>query len=843
LVGCRGPYSHGDDMIKIYEFITAHGVLSSAHKDELRGKRGFSDEIITKHRFFSGGKYLLDLEKDLVAGFMREDLLACGVCIDNGKNLTISPILLEERVVIPYLNAGGNAYFIRPHKLGLSGVPVEIFCPAWDVGRSIIITEGEFKAVAAVQLGFHAIAIPGISSFSKEHFPRLVKFLSEANIKDICIMFDNEVKDDPHYPNYKENPNDRHDTSFYAYFMTKELDREGFRTQVGILPDSWRILGKSDIDGALAQGKTHEDLASVITFSKPAKQYIEDLPKEAQSVIRRKMSLKYFKSHIRKEFGKYVATRRRGKTEWDEEISNFTMKIIATHSTAEGIIREVQFTNEFGEHSSFFAIAADDMVGAEGFSKFCYRMGHFIWHGTSDDLVHIWEGLFLEDDGRNIIEPDHIGWIESEKLWVFGNVALDREGKELRPDKNHIFWMEKKGIKPIPLGITSGKMQISEGIPYVSLTPCDIKEIKQRLSDTIGEIEAAKCLGWASAIPYLEDIFDAYGCYPFLFITGRTGSGKSTIAEWITCLFGIEDAGKSLSQTTVVAIQRSLGYYSSLPVFLDEFRNTSDIAFKTGFLRNVYNRQSSGKGIKSNFGIREAKVRGTLIIAGEETPNDNAILNRSILIEVIKKNRITNHYEWFQKNKAKFSWHIFNIIKNKQSQQKDFMRILNEAKEYLTHNSGVDDRTAVNHAVICAGHALAFGEKDTDFADMIIQEAKKTNVEFQRDNIIHTFIKDLQVMVHSGVLKDKYWLIEDGKIYLYFEGLYNVWSADARKRGLDPFKATSVRGYFKEEDGFLEMSAKKRIGGFPRNCVVFSEEGCGENIRDLIEEKREDAVV
>ena len=95
-------------------------------------------------------------------------------------------------------------------------------------------------------------------------------------------------------------------------------------------------------------------------------------------------------------------------------------------------------------------------------------------------------------------------------------------------------------------------------------------------------------------------------------------------------------------------------------------------------------------------------------------------------------------------------------------------------------------------------------------------------------------------MVHGGTLKDRHWLVEDNKIYLYFEGLYNIWAMDARKRGIDPFKPSSVRGYFKEEDGFLEMSAKKRIGGFPRNCVVFDYDTCGETIKDLIEEKRDE---
>jgi len=830
--------------MKIYEFITAHGILSEIHKKELKEKRGFTDETIAKNRFFSGGDYLLKLEQELQATFPEEALIESGVfCVPSGSSKAqISTILLEDRIIIPYLNKAGEAYHLRPHKLGLSGVPIEIYCSQGSIERDVIITEGEFKAVAAMQLGCPAIAIPGISSFSDQHFPRLLKFLSDNKIRNICIIFDNECKDNPRFKNYKENPADRHDTEFYAFFMARELEKEGFRAQVGVLPESWRVEGKADIDGALAQGKTKEDLSLVITSSRTWKYYLEELSKEAQTIIQRKMKRKYYKSHIRTEFGKYVATRRRGKTEWEDIISNFTLKIIATHQTSEGMIREVQFTNEYGEFSSCFAINPEDMGGAEGFTTFCYSHGNFIWRGTKEDLANIWEGLFLEDDGRHIIEPDHIGWVEEEKMWVFGNIAIDKEGKELRPDKNHIFWLEKKGIKPIPLGVTSGKNQISEGIPYVSTVPCNIEEIKVKLSDTIGKIEATKIMGWASAIPFVEDIYDTYGCFPFLFITGRTGSGKSTIAEWITHFFGIEDAGKTLSQTTVVAIQRSLGYYSSLPVFLDEFRNTSDIVYKTGFLRNVYNRQSSGKGIKSNFGIREAKVRGTLIIAGEETPNDNAILNRSILIEIIKKNRITNHYDWFQRNKSKFSWHIVNIIKNKKQHKEIFMRILNEARDYLTISAGVDDRTAINHAVICAGHAITFGEKDIEFAEMIATEARQTNTQYQQDNLISVFINDLQALAHRGEISGKYWSIEEGKIYLYFEALYNIWAADYRKRGNDPFKSSSLRGYFKEEPGFLSLSTRKRINGFPRTCVVLDYESCGENFKDLVDEKSVQAV-
>lgn len=826
-------------MINIYNYILAKGILTLEHQEELHVKRGLSYESIKNNKFISGGKYLLEIETELIAKFSQELLLESGVCINNGKGLTITPILLQNKIIIPYFR-GEDCILLRPHKLGLKGTSCEIYKPYGEINRDCIITEGEFKAAAGQQLGVSTIAIPGISSFSEQYFPKLVEFLNNYQVKNICIIFDNECKDNPAYKNYKENPSDRHDTEFYAFYMAKMLDKEGFRTQVGIIPDSWRINGKIDLDGMLALGKTKQDLSNIIINSESPKQYFESLSKEVQHIINRKMKRKYFRSHIRIEFGKYVALRKRGKTEWDEIISNFTIKILATHETQEGIIREIQFTNEFGESFPCKAITAEDMGGSDGFTCFCYSHGNFTWRGTKEDLANIWEGLFLEDDGRHIIEPDHVGYLESENLWLFGNVAISNDGlKELRCDKNHIFWLDKKGIKPVSLGVTSGKTEISEGIPYLSSTEVSIQEIKEKLSATIGEIEACKCIGWCNAVAYMETVFNNYGCFPFLFITGRTGSGKSTVAEWLNCFFGIEEAGKSISQTTTVATQRALAYYSNLPVFLDEYRNTDDIIRKTGFLRNVYNRQSSGKGIKSSFGIREAKVRGTLIIAGEETPNDNAILNRSILIEIIKKNRMCNHYDWFMKNKNKFSYHLYNILRRRD--EKFFEKVLLEARNYLVQHCGIDDRTAVNHAAITAGYAISFGEQDQKFAASIILEAKKTNTEYQKDNLINQFVSDLQVLVSKGDIKQEdYFMSEDEKIYIYFQGLYNIWASDCKKRGKEVFKESSLRGYFKEEESFIGYPIKKRIKGFSRNCIVLSEDLINEDILDLVSLKEVD---
>lgn len=826
--------------MNIYSFILSKAYLTDQHRSELKTKRGFTDDTITKCKFVSGGEYLLALEAKLLQTFTHEDLISSGVFISTGKGEQLNPILTENRIIIPYLSKTGDPVYLRPHKLGLGGVPLEVYQEANLSEQNIILTEGEFKAAAAVQMGFCAIAVPGISSFSGENLQRLIALLNDNKVRRVTIMFDNEVKDDPRFKDrYKENPAHRYDTQFYAYFMAKELDREKFDTRVAWLPDGWRVNGKIDIDGALAQGKTRDDIARVIRDAKTHTEFLNDLPGEAKNICLRKNKMKQFRSHIRVEFGHYVATRRRSKSEWDEIISNFTLKLIATHQTQEGMIREIQFANEFGQTFRTFSIDPEHMAGPEGFTVFCLNHGNFIWRGNKEDLATIWEQEFLNDDGRHILEPDRIGWIEDEKVWLFGNVAITAEGKEIRPDKNHVFWFEKRGLKPVSLGIANGKVQVSEGIPYLDLTSQNpIYEMRTRLAESIGVNEAALCIGWITAVLFLEEVFELYRCFPFLFLTGKRGCGKSTVGEWLMDAFGLENAGKMASDTTQVGLQRYLSYYSSLPVFVDEYRNTKQITMKNGFLRNAYNRQSAGKGIKANFGVREARIRGTLLISGEETPEDNALLTRCILVVLSERSRLQNHFAWFMANRMKFAAHTIDILRRKKDLTDKFIQTLNKAKAYFVAQ-GANDRTAINYAVVAAGYVTVFGDQgEGAFEQWITRETLRVQTEYHNEQAINQFLDDLVAMRTRGLINHKYWLVDDTGIYLYFHGLYSAWSQEYRKtHGDNPFKASAIRDYLKEEDGFLALDARKRIDGIQQRCVQFDREKAPEAIRSLVDEE------
>lgn len=845
-------------MKEIYEYITAAGKLLDQHKQELREKRGFGDALVKEMRLFSGGPHNGHLEAELTEKFKEQDLLSSSIFIfdEKQKKATINPILLRETnrvdgkdvsgIIIPYLDSEGKSYLIRPHKLGLKSVPAEIYqeLNLKDEPGEIIVTEGEFKAIASQSMGIPTVAIPGIQSFVDTKFPQMVEFLKKKKVKSIVIIFDNEVKNDPAIAHrYKEEPSKRYDTQFYAYHMADKLEKAGFETRVGVLPDAWREDGKIDIDGAMKAGKGRGDIMRVMYDAVPRNEFLRDLEPEAKQVVLKKRAQKFVKGHITKEFNCYVAMRTRGKNSYPERVSNFVIKVVATHDTPEGIKRELEFVNEFGSRSSSFTIEAEAMSSSDKFRTFCLRKGDFSWKGSLEDLMTIWESEFLiMDEGRYIVEADHVGWVESEKVWLYGNVAIGfdaktGEAREWRPDKNGVFWMDKKGIKVSALSVTTGKASIEEGIPYLNIgAKVDMKEVLKKFSESIGENEASVLLGWITAVPFMEEIFDYCGSFPFLFITGQTTSGKSTVAEWAMRFFGVEGSGKALSQTTSVAIQRLLAYYSCVPTFLDEYRNSKEIIPKTGFLRNVYNRQSSGKGIKAEFGLREAKVRGTLIVAGEETPKDPALLSRFIPIFISRANRKANHYRWFQSNKSKFSSHMYDVIRNRSTLGPVFAKAFKEWQDKFT-SRGIEDRLALNYAAVVAGYIVAFGEDDIRFSDFLIKETAAVQEEQREERAISVFLDDLLAMKSRKLIDTNYWEADQYKAYVYFHGLHQIWSEQHRRAsGDEAFKESSIRSYFKEEPGFVEMNFLKKIKGEPRRCLVFDLRKCSREIKILVDQ-------
>jgi hypothetical protein len=325
-------------------------VLTPRDKAKLMQQRGFSEEEIKKLGFKSNNQSNRTHLESLRNEFSMEVLLAEGIFKNYPGGPRPNPQLLglglkrkarkdgdedewdwTEPILIPYLNDDGTCFYLRPHKGGVSPARDDdndddetcsshVYCPfllsssAAIVEGAAVLCEGEFKAAALHQCGIPAIAIPGTSFVRNRAFRKeLLALLGRFVITDLVICFDNEVKDDPQYPErYKPNPWERYDTQMWAEYIAIDLTHEHFgprkgRVRIGILPDNLRENGKADFDSALSYFvRQQRDVAGgtaaarkifqkVVEDARPQRQARELFPSQSRRIIECKLHRLFYK--------------------------------------------------------------------------------------------------------------------------------------------------------------------------------------------------------------------------------------------------------------------------------------------------------------------------------------------------------------------------------------------------------------------------------------------------------------------------------------------------------------------------------------------------------------------
>ena len=802
-----------------YQRFIELSLLTIEDQKALKKKRGFTDEVIHRMQFRSGGKQNQQIITTIGQEFDEESLVSCGMFIRKNGVVIPSDQLTSDRVIIPYLDEEGKVYHLRPHKLGFKGIPVQAYSRLFVEGKPehVVLTEGEFKAVALMQWGVPSLAIPGVSSFAGKYFERLTNLLTEFEVKKVTVVFDNEIKDNPALPGFKKRREDRWDTPFWAYVMAQKLNKAGFNSSIGTLPGEWRENGKIDFDMALAQGRTSGDIRKVISLAVPPKEFLESLNEEAMAIVRRKIARYFASSPVRREYNKYIITRtREGKT-YDETISNFVTNIKSSCYTGEGVIRNIQLVNEFNETSDSFTLDPGEMAGLNEFRKFCYSKGNYIYSGRGEDLIEIWKYEFSRDMGEVIYMPEQVGRID-DNLWLFGNMAI-RGGDVYRPDDDGVVWIDGKGFKPQSMYLGPRDEPMEDAIPYLyDGTDIDMNDVIQKMKECVGGYEPYVGVGWVIASIFSKDIFKKYKVMPILFPHGKRESGKSSFLRWIMRFFGIESDGVNLPETTQNYIMRSLGYFSSLGVWYDEYRNEPKVTGKDGYLRSAYNRQLSGKGTKHSFATRGYKVLGTITVAGEEAPKDNGLFTRCCFIQFSSYKRNGEWYDWLNSHMEKFSRFTFDLILNYEKYKPIIMDAIAKLKAALKE-LGISDRTAENWGII-AGSFYAIVKQDQEFIKWVNKVCQEQKITGESEHILNQFWDDVNYLVENQKIGKGKICIVDDTLCFWINGVYEDWSLHYRsKTGREPFDKNSVLKYLQEEPYYREKKTVK-INGIGRWSAV-----------------------
>lgn len=781
-------------------------VLSDADRSSLKTKRGFGDDVIDKAMFRSGGDAISDM------AFI--------------KDLDCIEALRQKKIIIPFFNEEGRIHHLRPHHGGIAGLPSEVYAP-WFMGKEmfdkperLVIAEGEFKAVASCVMGVPAISVPGISSFGKTKFEDLLKVIREISPASVVICFDKEVKDDPRFERYKQDYTKRYDTQLWSMILCIQIKAADIPCSIADMPDEWMVGGKIDIDGFLASGMDHALYQKVIKKSLKIDAYKKmlqgKLPKTHMNYVSRSIDSFFYDGPITQNFKAYFC-RKGGK---NRQISNFTIKVIYTIQTNDGVVRQCVLLSEYGT-SQVFELKAEHMSTKGAFLKKCYEMGDFEFFGTEDDLRFLWSYIFLKQTGRIVFQLDYFGFHQETGNWFFENGAYNNDTGEFTPvDENGITWIGETGYHIAPQNISG----LKPPRVYETAVDIDLKDLLFHMQTAINGAEgdqteqgkhARIALGWAVSCIFMPEIIRDYENFPFLFVYGRSRSGKTTLVSWINAMFGIKlEKGVPFSSSTV-GLQLASGKLSMIPLWLEEYRNDAKSVVKNELLRNFYDKNTALKGTAVQGRIRQYPTRSAIMLSGEEFPNDSALNSRCITIPLFKQGAKSDSYFWMQENKKHFVGVMAKILKNKKNLWPKIKEEI-DASAAALQRENLSNRI-IDHSAILNGVSTVLFGSDEDFNKFV--KLYSRDIERSRDNemSINVFYEDLAMLLLNNQVKNTFAkTVREGTgdfLYLHSKSAYSIWESFKKRDREDvPMKYEVIRKWIVTSDYCVSPRASFRSG-------------------------------
>lgn len=818
--------------MQIYTELTRRGVLTDEHREQLKRKRGFTDETIDTLRFFSCGEELKATIESMLPEYGMETAVASGLFSAEVSPPQVAAHWKKSNVVIPYRD-GDDVVYIRAHKFGPKGVPVRLYCPTGAVpsGR-VILCESEFKAAAAWQLGFNAVGMPGIWSFTRNHWDEMKQAFERAGVTEVIVCFDNEDKSNPALDSFKADPMKRHDAQYCSYLFAYLFQKAGISSSIATLPDSWRIGGKADIDGALAAGKTRPDFEAVFASAVKADTYLDSLPEEASHAVRNKLNGFFMKSKLEARHNCYWwSVMDKDGNQKQIKVSNFVLEIVATYDDPTAVNRAVVFVDQNGKRSRLTMIEPEAALSPMKFREWAVGKGNYIWQGSDAALQALWLLLFADHGDRVIYRPDHVGLIDGGNIWLFGNCAvMAKTGEVVMPDEDGIIYADGQGYKAITQDGDSRAPQVgardSRPRLYLGNDSLSLPYLADAMVENFGSYAPAVGLGWVIATIYSEDLYRLWDQFPFLFLFGKRRGGKTTLSRFLRAICGIEVEGDDLSESTQTGIGRTASYFSSLPYGLEEYRNEQRIKSKGSYLRAAYNRSGASKGIKAEFGTRSVRFRSTLLICGEDTPDDAALLSRCIVLGIEESQRRGSRYDELHAKTSQFSGAFVPLIRQRATIIDALKERTKAAKDYLRSHGVGDDRTASNWAVPIATYSTMVKE-DPDFVRWAIEAARVAHKTNEEELTVNRYLNDLAAMLRAGRLNGAHMQnadirVDSDRFYLRSSDVYNKWVEDYRRRGGEPMKSATIDSAMKDVPGWLgKKKARVPRDAPPSWCHVF----------------------
>lgn len=356
--------------------------------------------------------------------------------------------------------------------------------------------------------------------------------------------------------------------------------------------------------------------------------------KESRNVIKlnKYESIEKF-GYFEKDFKYFVETKAERGTK-ELRVSNFTKEMLYTFQDGSNNVPHLfKLTKDTGE-VALLEITSKDLFNLNSYCAAILGLGGFNYNGNTYTLKNIVENLY--ESCKNATYINTLGQNLMRDFYSFHKGILTDKGEYLECNEYGIVEIENEYYY-----IPSGSKQNENNIEFTDdkkfkFIPgkLTLKDFTEKINQIYG-IDGIIGLCYTIATIHRDVIFRETNFFPFLFLYGPKGSGKSTYINFFMSFFG-ESQPEITSTSTQKAIERKLAQTNNNIQYVKEFSASFEGVLKD-ILKNAYDGVGYSRAQTSqNNRTKTSIIQAGLVLDGNYFPTTDGALFSRLLFRVWK---------------------------------------------------------------------------------------------------------------------------------------------------------------------------------------------------------------
>lgn len=357
--------------------------------------------------------------------------------------------------------------------------------------------------------------------------------------------------------------------------------------------------------------------------------------------------------------------------------------------------------------------------------------------GFTSQLEHIL--AFLQDHEQRAEAITQLGYQKEYKIYCFADAIITENNQLLFPDKLGIVNSVNQSYYLAPFSYTNIKNESYNGQRKFTYKEgiLDFKDWSELIYKAYGINGAIGIIFLVLAL-FRDYILSLTGFFPFLFLFGDQGAGKSNYINFFLHLFGEPNNGISLLNSTDKGFSRSLTQRTNALYYLKEYTNAIDKktvdVFKTGYDGELYTMAQKSNDNKTIT----LEITSACMVDGNELPTSEAALFARMIVLNFEDNKFSKEstvaYKTLLENRDKgFCQVTRELLKYRPFIEEKFKKVFDDTfydvKSSLTKEKEISDRQLRHIALLLAPVKLLQDKLDfpfqyDDYANAVIENAK-----------------------------------------------------------------------------------------------------------------------